>query len=183
MQKHFRPISLNQKIRAAVQKCLHSPPTESLWCHSICFVCTAWEGCVEFTLITLCRVMKFRNFKKVAFHCNQGNWSCRREKKIHVQLQQMFLKWSGHSFCYLLRWKQVRNQVCRMKGTPSRAWCVRTLWECWVTGSVLVSYTILHSGHTAASRDLFTESPAVPRCPQYFSFTSTCSAASCLTSN
>lgn len=47
-------------------------------------------------------------------------------------------------------------QVCRAKQRGVGGHC-----NCWVTGSVLMSYTILHNDHTTAFNDLFTE----PRSP------------------
>lgn len=70
------------------------------------------------------------------------------------------LKWSGHPLCAEMKAGQ-KAGVSHERYAKRSVVCQDR--ECWVTGSVLVSYTILHSGHTAALHDLFTEpcSPSV----------------------
>lgn len=96
--------------------------------------------------------------------------------EIHVQLQEMLLKWGSHSFCYLLRWKQVRNQVCHV---PSNVVCEDTA----SVGSLALSSCHILSFTVGTQRPwmTFSQSPAVLLCPQYFSFICTCS--SCMLSN
>lgn len=101
--------------------------------------------------ITLCN--KVSCFLNIASLCSKGGWN--RKSICNFNKCLFFLLFAS--------WKQVRYQVYLMKGVLSRAWCVRMLRECRVTGFVLMSCTILHSGHTAASHDLFSEpcSPSV----------------------
>lgn len=116
MQKYSRLISLNHKLGLLYWSASHPHQWRA---RRVTLFASSVPPCmwIVFTSIILCWVMNLKKkiSLKLLLTAVNGCWI----KNPCAALANVFE--SGHSFCYLLRWKQVRNQVCRMKRYGKRS--------------------------------------------------------------
>ena len=139
-----------------------TPPTKSLWSHLICLICTS-------------------------LHKNPGTVHC------HIFKNQLLITRGSLEECF---WNEVvifSLAICWDKSRLETSRCV--VWKLCQTEPGVSGHQV--SGHWLCPRVIyfpsqwahsclcltFSQIPAVPLFPRCFSFTRTCSAASCLLSN